>query len=331
MAEIHRLKISPPLMNSSSAFSSDSGDLRALYTSPFTGAVTTRTATLNGFTEDPSIHTVAFSAESISSINSYGYSPHPLSQYLLWVEELVTKSPGDVKPFIISITSSSAVELAEMLGAIQDLRRKLRDHEGDVSRIAVELNTSCPNIKDSAPPSYDPPSLLPLLHVLSEAFKNDRTLTIGLKLPPYVIATQFTQVVSVLAQLTFTVGADLNQEAYNPIAFLTCTNTLGQSVMFASQTTSSVHTSAIESSKPALLTTLGGLAGEDIHALALGNVFSFTTLFAAHADPAVRRIRVIGVGGVTSRAAVKRMHDAGACVCDAFWANGCSRFSAFDR
>ena len=57
---------------------------------------------------------------------------------------------------------------------------------------------------------------------------------------------------------------------------------------------------------------VGGLAGEAIHALSLGNVSGFSTLLAASDDPALRQIVVIGAGGVTSAEAVARMHRAGA-------------------
>lgn len=60
MATINRLKISPALMNSSCPWASEEKHLRELYACEYTGAVTTRTATLNGFTENhPALHTVS--------------------------------------------------------------------------------------------------------------------------------------------------------------------------------------------------------------------------------------------------------------------------------
>ena len=59
MARIGRLNIEPALINSSCAWASDFAQLRGLYQSPYTGAVTTRTATMNGFDEHcPELHTV---------------------------------------------------------------------------------------------------------------------------------------------------------------------------------------------------------------------------------------------------------------------------------
>jgi len=57
MAKIHRVSVSPPLINSSCAWASELHELEDLYKSAYTGAVTTRTATLLGFAED-STHTV---------------------------------------------------------------------------------------------------------------------------------------------------------------------------------------------------------------------------------------------------------------------------------
>ncbi|KAI5120234.1 hypothetical protein M0805_000048 [Coniferiporia weirii] len=319
MATISRLDIRPALINSSCAWASGKGQLQELYNSEFTGAVTTRTATLEGFAEDSGMHTVAFSAESTSSVNSYGYSPHPLSSYLSWVETIL-RSKDASKPIIISITSSKPSELAEMVEAIQQLRRRLGDADGEASRIGIELNTSCPNIEYAPPPAYNPDALNPILAVLAAAFWSDRTLTIGLKLPPYTYSTQFTDLLGVVAGLS----RSIDDERYNPIAFFTCTNTLGSSLLFAEQTLAPPADSdfsgdgsdvpASARSPFALPTPLGGLAGEAIHAFALGNVFSFAQLLSNSPDASLRRIALVGVGGVTTPAAASRMRRAGACV-----------------
>lgn len=52
MVKVHSIEISPPLLNSSCAWASEFAQLRELYNSLFTGAITTRTATLDGFKED---------------------------------------------------------------------------------------------------------------------------------------------------------------------------------------------------------------------------------------------------------------------------------------
>ena len=52
MVKLHTLNIDPPLMNASCVWASDFEQLRELYDTPWTGAVTTRTAIFNGFSED---------------------------------------------------------------------------------------------------------------------------------------------------------------------------------------------------------------------------------------------------------------------------------------
>lgn len=52
MVQIRTISIDPPLINTSCAWASDFDQLKELYGCPFTGAVTTRTATLDGFKEN---------------------------------------------------------------------------------------------------------------------------------------------------------------------------------------------------------------------------------------------------------------------------------------
>ncbi|KAF8845476.1 FMN-linked oxidoreductase [Paxillus ammoniavirescens] len=305
MVEIHGITISPPLVNTSCAWASDEKQLTELFDCPYTGAVTTRTATLGGFKEDSS-HTVAFLKDSLSSLNSYGYSPHPLFNYVGpqgWVRRILKRSPDSTKPFIISITDSSPEDLRTMLNSIQGLRAF---NPSWASRVAVEFNASCPNIKGHPPPSYDFPSLRPFLDVFSDFFWKDQTLTIGIKLPPYFAATQFVDVVNGIA--AYSRPDSTSDRSINPFAFFTCTNTLGNSLVFADQTVDGSG----DAGEFAVPPGVGGLAGEAIHSLSLGNVYSFSRLLAQSQDLALREIVIIGAGGVTSPEAVSRMHRAGA-------------------
>ncbi|KAI0087330.1 hypothetical protein BDY19DRAFT_893166 [Irpex rosettiformis] len=321
MVKINTIDIDPPLLNSSCAWASDKAQLRELYDSPYTGAITTRTATLNGFGQDET-HTVAFFESKTTSINSYGYSPHPLRSYISWVYDLLTNPTASgawpAKPVLISITSSSSTVLQEMVVEIEELRNRLHQFHLAHSRpavgivnpatlIAIELNTSCPNIKDLPPPAYNFSFLVPFLDVLASAYYSDPSLTIGLKLPPYLYYTRFQDVVRRLATYSRPKPDSDGVETLNPFAFVTCTNTLGSCLLFADQTGGGADSFALP-------TPLGGLGGEALHPLALGNVYSFSKLFAEHQDPAIRRIAIIGVGGVTSCEARQRMTRAGASV-----------------
>ncbi|KAF8887740.1 hypothetical protein BD779DRAFT_1440530 [Infundibulicybe gibba] len=300
MVKINTIDISPPLVNSSCAWSSDLKQLEELYTSPFTGAVTTRTATADGFVEN-NTHTVAFSNSGVSSINSYGYSPHPLAQYLGWIEDILTNHPGVQKPFIVSITASDPATLKSMVASIQSFRARIGDSGTQPCRIAIEVNTSCPNIPGSSPSGYAIQSLIPLLTTLAEAHSEDDTLTIGLKLPPFVYKEQFTELFGAVSRIA---------AKSTPFTFFTCTNTLGNSLLFSDQTS---DPAGIQSDY-AVPTVLGGMAGDALHPLSLGNVYTFAQLIANSPDPEIRKIKIIGVGGVTLPAAAKRMKRAGAAV-----------------
>jgi len=248
------------------------------------------------------IYQVAFSSDSVTTINSFGYSPHPLSQYLEWIETIFA-SHHSGKPIIISIAASDPTNLRDMLQDIQFLKAKLQDQQAppEKCKIAVEFNLSCPNIADSAPLGYIHESILPFAVVMRDAIKGDPTLTIGCKMPPYVHQAQFTDFLKMLSSLII----DVNGEKRCPISFLTSTNTLGNSLLFSSSATDPL-------SLFALPTPLGGLAGESIHALSLGNVFTFKRLVSSQTYVGLGDLKIIGVGGVTSKAAVGRMRKAGA-------------------
>lgn len=152
-----------------------------------------------------------------------------------------------------------------MIDQIQLLRGSLNDRVQHTNLIAIEMNTSCPNIPSHPPPAYSPDILRPLLRAFADAFKVDPTLTLGLKLAPFVYRKQQQDVLDLIAEFT--------EEGRNPIAFLTCTNTLGNCTMFLDQTRTAFN-GAIgdEVSAKALPTQFGGLAGEPLHYLSLGYV-----------------------------------------------------------
>lgn len=157
----------------------------------------------------------------------------------------------------------------------------------------------------SPPTGYTFADLRELLSGLESSHRKDPTLTIGLKMAPYVYQQQFRQVLSVLAD--FTAGVT---ERRSPFAFLTCTNTLGNSLLFPDQV--SPRSGSRDFAVP---TALGGLAGEALHALSLGNVFTFHKLLHLERPQeydGLEKIVIIGVGGVTTKQAVGRMTKAGA-------------------
>ncbi|QRV76642.1 dihydroorotate dehydrogenase [Ceratobasidium sp. AG-Ba] len=333
---IHGVFFSTPVLNSSCPWASDLNDLKTLYASQFTGGVTTRTATLKGFPDDPKIHQVAFASDTTTTLNSYGYSPYPLSQYLAWVQEILSDNQESTKPVIVSITfdspgpegNESESSLNSLLELVQVTRRRISDipspgnDSGHPIRVAVEINTSCPNIANKPPPSYEPASMLALLSVIANHTAKDPSLVVGLKLPPYVHAKQFTDVIAVLSKISPTEGR-------HPIAFLTCTNTLGSSLLFDDQTLPSHFEKTADTEKYAVPTIYGGLAGESIHPLSLGNVHRFANLLKSSSDPKLHDIEIIGVGGVTDAQAAERMFRAGATLVECASALGKHGVSVF--
>lgn len=222
--------------------------------------------------------------------------------YLSWIEQIFTSdAKSQLKPFIISITALNPDTLRQLMQPIQRLRDKLKRDTAIAPKnpqIAVEFNTSCPNIQNASPPSYTPSSLLPALVVLADEFSKDPTLTLGLKLPPFVYQEQFHAILKTVETISL-------QKC--PIAFFTCTNTLGNSLLYPQQVVQDVADYAVP-------TALGGLGGELIHPLSLGNVHTFRDLLSSNTYARLHAIKLIGVGGISSKEAAERMYKAGASV-----------------
>ncbi|RPA99577.1 FMN-linked oxidoreductase [Choiromyces venosus 120613-1] len=287
-----RVTFRPPLFNSSSPWATTKIDLQDLYNSPFTGAVTTRTSLPAGFPHNPSIHQHTLFDSPTTSLNTYGYSPHPLKFYLDTVKSIITDSgKPQTKPFIISVTGTPE-EVAEAVAAVDDVAK-----EG--YNLLVELNLSCPNIPDKPPPAYSLPELRAYLDLLS---KLKAEVLIGLKTPPYTYDAQFQVLLSAL-------------KAYpSLISFVTSTNTLGSSLHLSSPPSLAVSEGRRVVYQPTLSspagTGVGGLGGASIHWLSLGNVSTIRRML--NQVPELKDIAIIGVGGVSDRDGWERMLSVGA-------------------
>lgn len=159
--------INPPLLNSANPWATTIDDVRSLYDSPYTGAVTTRTCTLDGFAHDDSIHQYTFfnpetlnsssnpkeSEKNTGSLNTLGYSPISLPKLvdlLVGFSEELRKRHADPankkgarkdKPFVISITGT----LEELKQCYRFIKSKfLLLTQG--FPVYIEINLSCPNI-----------------------------------------------------------------------------------------------------------------------------------------------------------------------------------------
>lgn len=283
-----KLTIHPPLLNTACPWATTQDHLSSLLKSPSTGAITTRTSLIEGFAHNDAAHQYTFfdpstnttqgttskSASPIGSINSFGYSPITLDQYLSILEQLGATLPqAHSKTVIISVTGSPA-----SIAACYD---KITSATRIKFPLAMEINLSCPNIPNSPPPAYDSSSLTNYLSALPEA----PTIPIGIKTPPYTYSAQFTSLIAAL-------------EPYSSrISFVTATNTLGSCVVLD------------EDLQEALPGGMGGMAGVGIHPLSVGNV---RTLRRMLDERGLQDISVIGVGGVQDGEGYRRMRRAGA-------------------
>ncbi|PWN92014.1 FMN-linked oxidoreductase [Acaromyces ingoldii] len=350
------------LLNSSSPWASDLQDLTKLFDSPSTSAVTTRTAVVSSedierlrreaksaafksvYEQDANVHSHAFVRDHLKtleggrltiargSINSYGFSPHPLSSYLDWLSQLFSSS--ERKPVIISITGPPEAVggtiaylrdwTSEILGGTAD--------EGWSNLIGVEVNLSCPNVKGTdMPTAYDPEAIAQYLKEIKAANEGSRghLLSVGLKLPPYSYHAQFAALVQELSSL-----GSLKDAGRHPIAFLTSTNTLGCSFWLNEGDSPGRFTPSLPRGLPGDdqgFDGTGGLAGESLHPISLGNVYRLRRLLDASGDKRLKNIDIIGVGGVISGLAAQRMHAAGAKAVALATALGREGVDCFDR
>ncbi|KAK6534403.1 dihydroorotate dehydrogenase [Arthrobotrys megalospora] len=291
-----RVTISPPLLNTSTPWATSLSDLQALYSNPSTGAVTTRTSfPITGFQDDPSIHQHAFLPNS-SSLNTYGYSPHPLPYYLSSIESILKSSDlPQSKPFIISITGTSS-EIGSSVSTISNWAFKNK------FKIYTEINISCPNIPSKPPPAYSSSGLKPYLQGLRELQQSLEVtmVPVGIKTPPYTYQNQFDELISAV------------EEFPGVLSFITATNTLGNSLFYSFDLPNTNEGDLNPIITSAAGTGVGGLAGESIHPLSLGNVFTIRSMLDKSVHEEVKDIVVIGAGGVGDQAGYKRMRKAGA-------------------
>ena len=327
------IAISPPLLNSANPWATTYDDLKTLYDSPNTGAVTIRTSLWTEFQQDPKLHQYTFFSpttghatskidtslaegrgESLpgetSSLNTLGYSPISFPDYMKVLGNMSESGQLDkvpAKPFIVSVTgtvfqvAACCTHLLELQNHPERFRWKPDGDYGDLVMM-MEINLSCPNIPDKPPPAYDGRELSEYIAAISEAkqmasIRNEIPLHVGIKTPPYTYAGQFQTLIQTLEQSTA-----LHDGC--PISFITATNTLGSCLVLDER-----RESALGSANGS---GIGGLAGDALHPLALGNVKTIREMLDASPFEELRRIAIIGVGGVSDAAGYRRMRKVGA-------------------
>ena len=328
------LNLNPPLLNSANPWATTKEELQALYDCPYTGAITTRTFIMRGFDHDDSIHQYCFYEDKahriqqrssehedkdsafkasgpVSSLNTLGYSPLSLKDYLRITPDILKSSANPSKPIIFSVTGTPK-EIVMLYGAILGLSVCVEPRP----RVLVEINLSCPNIAGKPPPAYSKTALLEYLvefgkNPINEELRPPKT---GIKTPPYTYQTQFDEIISALLESS--------RDRPCPISFITATNTLGNCLVLDPTTT----TPALMSSNG---TGIGGLAGSALHPLALGNVATLRRMLDAHDE--LKHIEIIGVGGVSDAAGYERMRSVGASAVAVGTALGAEGVGVFER
>ncbi|KAI4925181.1 uncharacterized protein J4E92_007219 [Alternaria infectoria] len=325
------LNINPPLLNSANPWCTTLEQLQELYDSPHTGAITTRTSLLKGFPHDPTHHQFTFfdpsshnsstpnqdlggDTSTTGSLNTLGYSPLPLSTYLSFVTKIsdtlaAASTPGreTFKPIIVSVTGS-VEEIAQCYQLIYTVQHSVK------TPLAVEINLSCPNIPGKTPPAYNAAALREYLAALKMAIDvgltksgGETQIPVGIKIPPYTYQEQFDALISVLEES----AENKMKPVYLPcpISFITAVNTLGSSLVLSPQDVrgESKISPALNSANGS---GIGGLAGAPLHPLALGNVRILREMLDKR--EALKRIMVVGTGGVEDKSGFERMRHVGA-------------------
>ncbi|KAG4410538.1 hypothetical protein IFR04_016328, partial [Cadophora malorum] len=231
------------------------------------------------------------------------------------------------KPFIVSVTGSAeevgrcCEHLLEVLNepgksyppSTSDQNASssdLPDPDLDLDLdLMMEINLSCPNIPDKPPPAYDGASLTEYISAISQAKYRvpktyQRDLHVGIKTPPYTYHGQFQILIDALERSSSLDVEGKGEGGGCPISFITATNTLGSCLVLNSH------------NEPALGSVngsgIGGLAGDALHPIALGNVRTIRQMLDSSLREDIREIKIIGIGGVSDAAGYRRMMDVGA-------------------
>jgi len=159
------------------------------------------------------------------------------------------------KPIIASVAGFCDKDYIKITSAFQKSKVDL-----------IEINLSCPNIEGKPQIGYDFKQVEKILKKISNLGKKP----IGLKLPPYFDFVHQKQIAELIKKYK--------------ISFITCINSIGNTLVINPKT----ETSIIKPKKG-----FGGLCGDYIKPIALGNVRAFYELLR-------NKVSIIGVGGIKS-------------------------------
>lgn len=241
--QLVNVELSSPIYNASGCYCYTKDQLLELNNSD-AGAVLTKTCTLNP--RKGNEHPKYFETE-LGSINSNGLE-NSSYEYYKDLNTCITK------PYILSVTT------LEMDNALHILD----DYNSFKPKALIEMNVSCPNIKNSPQVAYDFDKFEDSLRLI---FERNISLNLGLKLSPYFDPFHITKVADIVTTY--------------PVKFLTCINSYGNGLVVDTETLKPVI-------KPRR--GLGGIGGSYCKPIALSNIYQFYSL--------LDDVQLIGCGGV---------------------------------
>ena len=256
-------KLKSVLYNASGVMCTEYSQLQSVIDSPYTGAVVTKSCTLESRKGNPEPRYAHSSKESGMnwSINSMGIPNNGVDYYLKGATGQLRRNS---KPYIISISGLSVNENLDIIDYIRHSRTML-------DTCAIELNLSCPNIVGKPQMCYDFEGMEDTLRRVFDG-SHVVNIPIGLKMSPYFDVAHFAKASEVIEPFA------------KSISFLTCSNSIGNGLLIDPNTESTlIHPK----------NGLGGCGGDFMRPVSLSNVYNFNRLLGDKID-------IIGCGGVSS-------------------------------
>jgi len=242
-------EINPPIITASGCWASTEEQILKLMTTNI-GAICLKTCTLESRDGNPE---PTYYTNGGFTFNSKGL-PNP--GYSYYRDILIKYNVNNNKPFFISIGYESNDNCLSILKDLQTITKK---------QIFVELNMSCPNVKNKTVPAYNIDILNNLLFNLKE-FNNQNKIIIGIKLPPYLDTSFIHKVCDILNN-------------HLSVKFITMCNSIPNTVY-------------IKDNNYVLNTIMGGMSGKANKYVSLGSILHFKKKLDSS-------IVIIGCGGIS--------------------------------
>ena len=289
------------LYNASGPRSGTVEALKRVTASQSTGAVLSKSATLESQTGNPQPR-IYHDETTATSYNCEGLPNQGIDYYINvdnikeilgetkdgdGTEGAMTTTTKQRKPYIVSLSGKTLEDNLVMLQRIAGLSTEALSYVS-----AIELNLACPNIIGKPILAYDMEQLQDVLKRISQVFgsyfqsgSSLKMPPLGVKLPPYLDMTQLQIVADVL-----------NQYAGSLLSYITCINTLGNALPID-----------LSVQQPYILANAGmaGMSGRALKATALANIRKLRQCLAPSID-------IVGVGGIETGEDVIAMVLAGA-------------------